>query len=45
MVGGSGGVRLRKGLVVAQVTVSVLLLISAGLFIRSLRTCGCSISA
>jgi predicted permease len=34
---GSGGVRLRKGLVVAQVTISVLLLISAGLFIRSLR--------
>ena len=37
VVGGSGGVRLRKGLVVAQVTMSVLLLISAGLFIRSLR--------
>ena len=37
VVGGSGGVRLRKGLVVAQVTVSVLLLVSAGLFIRSLR--------
>ena len=37
VVGGSGGVRLRKGLVVAQVMVSVLLLISAGLFIRSLR--------
>jgi putative ABC transport system permease protein len=35
--GGSGGVRLRKGLVVAQVTISVLLLVSAGLFIRSLR--------
>ncbi len=34
---GGGGVRLRKGLVIAQVTVSVLLLISAGLFIRSLR--------
>jgi predicted permease len=34
---GGGGVRLRKGLVVAQVTISVLLLISAGLFIRSLR--------
>ena len=32
-----GGVRLRKGLVVAQVTVSILLLIGAGLFIRSLR--------
>jgi putative ABC transport system permease protein len=37
VVGGSGAVRLRKGLVVAQVAVSVLLLISAGLFIRSLR--------
>jgi putative ABC transport system permease protein len=37
VVGGSSGVRLRKGLVVAQVTVSVLLLIGAGLFIRSLR--------
>ena len=37
VVGGGGGVRLRKGLVVAQVMVSVLLLISAGLFIRSLR--------
>jgi predicted permease len=34
---GGGGVRLRKGLVVAQVTVSILLLIGAGLFIRSLR--------
>ena len=34
---GGGGVRLRKGLVIAQVTVSVLLLIGAGLFIRSLR--------
>src|SRR5262245_5848126 len=32
-----GGVRLRKALVVAQVTISVLLLISAGLFIRTLR--------
>ncbi len=32
-----GGVRLRQGLVVAQVTVSILLLIGAGLFIRSLR--------
>ena len=37
VAGGSGGVRLRKGLVIAQVTVSVLLLIGAGLFIRSLR--------
>jgi predicted permease len=37
VVGGSGGVRLRKGLVIAQVTLSVLLLIGAGLFIRSLR--------
>src|SRR5262249_5637407 len=34
---GSGGVRLRKTLVVAQVTISILLLIGAGLFIRSLR--------
>src|SRR5262245_54880462 len=32
-----GGVRLRKARVVAQVTISVLLLISAGLFIRTLR--------
>ena len=32
-----GGVRLRKALVVAQVTISVLLLISAGLFVRTLR--------
>jgi predicted permease len=32
-----GGVRLRKALVVAQVTISVVLLISAGLFIRTLR--------
>src|SRR3954468_6660174 len=37
VIGGGGGVRLRKGLVVAQVMMSVLLLISAGLFIRSLR--------
>jgi predicted permease len=37
VVGGGGGVRLRKGLVVAQVMISVLLLIGAGLFIRSLR--------
>jgi predicted permease len=37
VVGGGAGVRVRKALVVAQVTVSVLLLIGAGLFIRSLR--------
>ena len=37
VVGGSAGVRFRKSLVVAQVTVSVLLLVGAGLFIRSLR--------
>jgi predicted permease len=37
VAGGASGVRLRKGLVVAQVTVSVLLLIGAGLFIRTLR--------
>jgi predicted permease len=37
VVGGSSGVRLRRGLVIAQVTVSILLLIGAGLFIRSLR--------
>ncbi len=37
VVGGSGGVRLRKALVVAQVTIPILLLIGAGLFIRSLR--------
>ena len=37
VIGGGAGVRVRKALVVAQVTVSVLLLIGAGLFIRSLR--------
>src|SRR5437667_15746 len=37
VVGASGGVRLRKALVVTQVTISILLLIGAGLFIRSLR--------
>jgi len=34
---GGGGVRFRKALVVAQVTISILLLVSAGLFIRTLR--------
>jgi predicted permease len=34
---GGGSMRLRKGLVIAQVTVSILLLVGAGLFIRSLR--------
>jgi predicted permease len=37
VAGGPAGVRVRKGLVVAQVTVSIMLLIGAGLFIRSLR--------
>jgi putative ABC transport system permease protein len=32
-----GGVRLRKTLVVAQVTISILLLVGAGLFIRTLQ--------
>src|SRR5207247_4885392 len=33
----TGAIRFRKGLVVAQVTLSLLLLIGAGLFIRSLE--------
>ena len=37
VAGGSGGVTLRKALVIAQVTMSIVLLIGAGLFIRSLR--------
>lgn len=38
VVGGGGAqMRFRKGLVAAQVTLSLLLLISAGLFVRSLR--------
>ena len=37
VVGSGSGVRFRKTLVVAQVMLSVLLLIGAGLFIRSLR--------
>ncbi len=37
VVGGGAPVRLRKALVTAQVTLSLLLLIGAGLFIRSLQ--------
>ena len=37
VVGGGSGLRLRKALVVCQVMLSVLLLIGAGLFIRSLQ--------
>lgn len=37
VVGGGTQVRFRKGLVTAQVTLSLLLLIGAGLFIRSLQ--------
>jgi putative ABC transport system permease protein len=37
VVGGSAPVRFRKALVTAQVTLSLLLLIGAGLFIRSLQ--------
>jgi predicted permease len=37
VLGGGSQARFRKGLIVAQVTFSLLLLIGAGLFIRSLR--------
>ncbi len=37
IVGGGAGVRFRKALVALQVTLSLLLLVGAGLFIRSLR--------
>jgi predicted permease len=37
VVGGPGAIRLRRGLVIAQVTFSFLLLIAAGLFARTLN--------